>query len=233
MFYKISNTAERNSIEEELEIPYKYPKIYKKQKVINGLNENTLSVVTQENSDIINYAIWGLLPEEFDDKWNVFQEISNTLNTDLEQIEDQNILNFKSLAHKRCLIVATGFFTSYLFNGKLFPYYIHLKNEKPFCFAGIYNQMTDGFLTCSLLISKSAPYLKNIPHISSKLPIILEPRNYQYWLDNNLSSEAIKIMLASQNKFNFKAYPISKEFYKKKYDNPYILKPIKDFNNFN
>ncbi|MDY7393938.1 SOS response-associated peptidase family protein [Aureibaculum sp. 2210JD6-5] len=233
MFYKISNIANKKIIEEELEIRYKFPEIYKQESVINGLKESNLSVVTQENPDQISYAIWGLLPEEFDDNWSVFQDVTNTLNTDLEQVEDRNELYTKSLAHKRCLIIATGFFTSYLFNGKVFPYYIHLPDEKPFCFAGIYNELDDGFLTCSILISKTVPYLKNIPHISSKLPVILEPKNYKYWLQDNLSLDAIQMMLASQDKMDFEAYPISRNFYKKKFDHHHILQPIKDFSNLN
>ncbi len=230
MFYKLSNTASRKKIEKVLQIPFKYPNIYKPKTVIKGMKEATLSIITQEKPNQINYAIWGLLPEEFDDNWSIFQDINNTLNTDLEQIEDRNELYTKSLIYKRCLIVATGFFTSFLFYGKVFPYYIHLPDAKPFCFAGIYNELDDGFLTCSMLISKSTNNLKNVPHISSKLPVILEPRNYKYWLQDNLSKGVIDMMLGSQDEMNFEAYPISRNFYKNDFNKNMILKPIMDLN---
>ncbi|PID70220.1 MAG: hypothetical protein CR985_02880 [Flavobacteriales bacterium] len=231
MFYRISNIAGREELEFHFNRKFDFPNIYFPKVVLNGLEETTLSIITSEKPECISYGIWGLLPEDFDENWYVFQNISNTLNTDLEHLEYTEALYNTSVIKRRCLILATGFFTAYLYQKKMYPYYIHLTDEQPFCFAGIYNQLEDGFLTCSLLISDNAGYLADIPHIQSKLPVVLSPRNYGNWLEDDLSVDAIDVMLESQKKMKFKSYPISREFYNMKNPGMEILNPILLYNN--
>lgn len=231
MFYRISNIATREQLESHFNLKFQFPNIYKPEVVLNGLNETTLSIIISEKPKEISYGIWGLLPEDFDENWDVFQNVSNTLNTDLEHLEYTEALYNTSIIKRKCLIIATGFFTTYLFDKKVYPYYIHLPDERPFCLAGIYNQLHDGFLTCSLLISDNAGYLEDIPHIQSKLPVVLAPRNYGNWLEEDLSSDAIEIMLENQEKMKFESYPISRDFYKSENPDMDILTPIRLYNN--
>ena len=83
MFYKISNIASRESIENKFDVSFEFPKIYKPQGLIDGLKESTIPVITISDPTKVTYAIWGLLPENFEDNWSVFQDVANTLNVKL------------------------------------------------------------------------------------------------------------------------------------------------------
>ena len=116
MIYKLSNAVERKVIETEFGIPFKYPHIYSPSLIINGFNETNLSVVTMESPYEINYAIWGLMPQNFKEDWHIFQNNANTLNVGLRELENIQWMR-ESLEERRCLIIVSGFYTHLLHNG--------------------------------------------------------------------------------------------------------------------
>ncbi|TXE10551.1 hypothetical protein ES711_01195 [Gelidibacter salicanalis] len=78
MFYKISNIANKDSIERKFQVSFQFPNLYEPKKLIEGLKESTVAVITNAEPDKVTYAIWGLLPENFEDNWSVFQDVFNT-----------------------------------------------------------------------------------------------------------------------------------------------------------
>ena len=79
MFYKLRNTASLKQIEQEFNMPFAYPKLYRPIKVLNGFKEVSVPIITMEKPKVIDFSIWGLLPTNFEENWSVFQNISNTL----------------------------------------------------------------------------------------------------------------------------------------------------------
>ncbi len=71
--------AEISIIEKQFGVFFKYPKLYIPTKVIHGLYESSLAVITQEDKNSINFSIWGLLPHNSNEDWDVIQGIRNTL----------------------------------------------------------------------------------------------------------------------------------------------------------
>ncbi len=86
MFYKISNVATRESIENKFQVSFEFPKLYKPQGLIDGLTESTISIITLADPNKVTYAILGLLPENFEDNWSVFQDVVNTLNVKFDTL---------------------------------------------------------------------------------------------------------------------------------------------------
>lgn len=226
MFYKLSNTAARLEIEREFDKQYEYPNLYQTKALINGLKESTLSIITAQKPNNIQFAIWGLLPEEFEDNWDVFQNVTNTLNVNLNQLNESDSFYKDAINKRRCLIVVTGFFTSFLHNGTIQPYHIHLKNYKPFCIGGVYNRLNDGFLTSSLLITRVIESFNKIPNLSVFKPLIIPSSLYNNWLDEKQSLSNVVNAIENSASYEFEAHPVDKSFYKKKYTFNQIVKSL-------
>lgn len=203
MFYKISNIANRESIEEKFHVNFEFPNLYKPQGVIDGLKESTISVITISDPKKATYAIWGLLPENFEDNWSVFQDVFNTLNVNIETLENSNGLYSNLLKDRRCVIIATGFFTTWLTNGTVERCHVHLPNYEPFAIAGVFNELNDGFITCSLVVTKISESFKDVPNISNLKPLVLNETELKQWFDTSTSLDEIKKIFDDHNSLDF------------------------------
>ncbi|WP_152611480.1 SOS response-associated peptidase [Psychroserpens damuponensis] len=214
MFYKLSNTSTLPAIEDEFNITFKYPNVYEPKAIINGLCESNLPIITSETPSAIDYAIWGLLPEGYDDDWQTFQGFTNTLNTNIDDANFNKEIYSKSLDERRCLIIVNGYFTSKLVDGKLQAHHIHLKNHEPFCIAGIFNKIQDGFLTCSILVTNAGVEYNHIPNLGNQKPLILKRKDHSAWLDSRLKIKDLRSLIETHDRFKFTSHPIKDQFYK-------------------
>lgn len=203
MFYKISNIASGKSIEAKFKVSFEFPNLYKPKTLIDGLKESTISVITTANPKKVVYAIWGLLPENFEDNWSVFQDVVNTLNVKMETLENSNGIYSNLLQKRRCVIMATGFFTTWLTNGTIERCHVHLPNYEPFAIAGVYNELNDGFITTSLVVTRISESFKDIPNISNLKPLVLNEGELEQWLDSSSSLADIKKLCADHNSLHF------------------------------
>ncbi|KAA1242708.1 SOS response-associated peptidase [Aquimarina sp. RZ0] len=225
MYKKISNIAEREFIENELGIKYKFPRLYTPSSVIDGTQEATLSIITMDNPDHILYAIWGLLPDNYEGEWSDFQKALDTLNVPKENLHSRGI--FKEPYYKRrCLIIVTGFFIYHLYNGTLYPYYVYLDDKKPFYIAGIYNILDDGFITCSMLMTKTTGIVNKIQNLNTTMPIFVPNNLSDIWLNSKTDMDEIDYILNLPNALKLKAHPIAKEFFKNDISYESMLKPV-------
>lgn len=125
---------------------------------------------------------WGLVPnwaKSPESIWN------NTLNAKSELMFEKSSFR-KSAESKRCIIPAAGFYEHHHFNGKAYPFYIKLKDEKPMYFAGLWNdwanQETGEILKTFAIVTTRANNLMakihNKPKFSDepRMPVIL-PEN--------------------------------------------------------
>lgn len=212
MYFKLSNTATKEILEKFTKATFKYPNLYTPQQVINGLHEVSVPIVTMQEKDKISLSIWGLLPTKYSEDWSVFQCICNTLNLH-ENTLDSNLWFAQPLKERRGLLPVTGFFTSFLKNGKSFPYHISLKSGKPFYLASIYNTLEDGFITCALLVGKSTGYIRQYQNTVDSMPIIIGEEDVESWLAYQTPFEQVKNILKRTPICDFKATPIAKELF--------------------
>merc|ERR1711974_508937 len=166
--------------------------------------------------------------EDYDDDWDRYQRFTNSLNTnikDLNLIEDTYSVSFN---HRRCLIIVNGFFTSSIFKGKLLPFHVHLKDHKPFCIAGVYNTLDDGFLTCSLLVVDFSSKLNEIPHLWKQRPLTFKKSDYNVWLSKDTSKADLEELTYNHDAPDFISHPIKEEFY----ENNNVFENILDSDNY-
>lgn len=209
MFYKLSNTANVEEMERMFGVTFKYPDIYLKNPLINGFNEELLPIITDKNLYKIQYGIWGILPEGYREDWSVFQKTQNTLNTDLNIINNSD----KFSLDKRCIVIVTGFFLTYVYKGEIYPFYTRLKSKKPFAIAGIYNTTHDGYITCSLLLTAINTKAAKYHNIGKRQPLVISPKNYELWLSSNYQV-VLDGNYDDYEALNFTSHPVAREFYK-------------------
>ncbi|WP_062055374.1 SOS response-associated peptidase [Aquimarina longa] len=225
MYKKISNIAEREFIEKELGIKYKFPKLYTPNSVINGAKEATLSVITIDNPNHISYAIWGLLPDNYEDEWSDFQKALDTLNVSKDNLNSNGI--FQEPYHKRrCVIIVTGFFIYHLYNGSLYPYYVYLDTKKPFYIAGVYNTLDDGFITCSMLMTEATGIVSRIQNLNTMMPVFIPESSSDTWLDPKADMDEINHILNLPSILKLNAHPIAKDFFKNDILYDSMLEPV-------
>ncbi len=225
MYKKISNISERELIEKELGIKYKFPRLYTPSPVIDGTQETTLSVITMNQPDHISYAIWGILPNNYEGEWSDFQKVMNTLNISKESIHSNGIFE-EPYRERRCLIIVTGFFIYHLYKGSLYPYHVYLDAKKPFYLAGIYNTLDDGFITCSMLMTEATGIVSKIQNLNATMPILIPEKLNNLWLDPNADQGEIDYILNSHNALELSAHPIAKEFFKNDISYESMLEPV-------
>lgn len=185
MLSKISNTATKRDIEEKLNAVFEYEYLYYPHNVINGKKEASVNIVTAEAPHRIQFAIWGILPKHYMGSWKKFQSVHNTLEISCESVPKNSWL-VEPLAKRRCLIIATGFFSDEVTDHELKIVENSLKDKSIFCFAGIYNVLEDGFITCSILTRSTETALHQL---NTSQPIIIPPENYQDYLKGSYSWE--------------------------------------------
>lgn len=222
MLNKISNSASREEIEYLLRVKFDYASLYRAQIVIDGLKESTVPIISLENPEKIQFGIWGILPQGFYDSWKQFQDILNTLETPLTALKDDTWLA-EALQKRRCLIIATGYFTTVLKNHTLYPYFHFVKNQNIFCFAGLYNVLDDGFTTFSIV---SHPCTANDDILSMTSPIIISPDNYAEYLSDRFSYRKFQQKAYEVTPSELVTHQISKQFYTDKNHRLKTLQPI-------
>ncbi|NAY91743.1 hypothetical protein GTQ34_07430 [Muricauda sp. JGD-17] len=225
MVYKLSNAVEREQIEKEFGLTFKYPDLYTPDIVINGLQEASLSVLTMENTNQVTFAIWGLLPEGYKEDWYVFQQMTNTLNVTLHDLQTTTWMG-NSLQQGRCLAIISGFFTYLLKNGKTYPYYVQLISESPFYVAGVYHRLDDGFLSCGLITTATDDFLKSFHNIGDQVPLIIPESAKDVWLSPQTETNVLQGIIENPPKAKLRANPIAQEFFKKNILYDSILQPV-------
>lgn len=138
---------------------------------------------------------WGLLPH-----WAGKSGARPPLmiNARVETIRDKAVYR-DALARKRCLVPADGFF-EWKREGKgksatKLPMYIHPEPRHTIAFAGLWARMrTDAGLVTSFTIITGPPNSLVAP-IHDRMPVVLDPRAYEAWLDPTVDADAAHALL--------------------------------------
>ncbi len=128
-----------------------------------------------------DFFIWGLIPS-----WAKDPSIGNRLiNARAETLAEKP--SFRGgFKYKRCLILADGFYEWKAQPGAKtkVPHFIHLKDRKPFAFAGLWDNWNspDGSAVRSCTIITTEPN-ELMAGIHNRMPVILQRADYEQWLD--------------------------------------------------
>lgn len=124
---------------------------------------------------------WGLIPS-----WADNQSIGNKLiNARAETVSTKP--SFRSAyRHRRCLIVADGFYEWEKRGKEKQPMLICHQDNRPFAFAGLWENWTKGpseIQSCTIITTAANAFMQQI---HDRMPVILLPQDYDRWLSGTL-----------------------------------------------
>ena len=173
-----------------------------------------------------DFFIWGLIP-----MWAKDPGIGNRLiNARAETLAEKP--SFRgSLKYKRCLILADGFYEWKSSDGKKSktPFFIHMKDRKPFAFAGLWdswNSPEGSQLKTCTIITTEPNELMSLLH--NRMPVILHPRDYDKWLDpSSQTPDQLLPLLKPFPAEMMDAYPVTPLVNKPANDTPELVVPAR------
>lgn len=184
--------------------------------------QNVLVITAEENERKANFFRWGLIPF-----WAKDSSIGNRMiNARAETVDEKP--SFKQLlSKKRCLIISSGFFEWKKTGEKKQPYFIHLKDNQPFSFAGLWDVWKqDDQLIHSCTIITTKPNELMMP-IHDRMPVILDQDKETLWLDPNLTDLGyLKSLLHEYPSESMEVYPVSPKVGNPRNDSAENIQPI-------
>lgn len=151
------------------------------------------------------WLYWGLVPS-----WAEDLSIGNRLiNARAETIATKRAFRH-AFRHHRCLIPADGFFEWQRKQGRKQPYYIRLKDERPFAFAGLWErwEKTDVAIDSGTIITTDSNEL--IRPLHDRMPVIVDREHFDVWLDPAIEDpQILQPLLRSYPAQKMTAYPVS------------------------
>lgn len=165
-------------------------------------------VIPNDTSLSADYFLWGLIPS-----WAKDLSIgSRMINARAETLAEKPTFRGAYKYH-RCLILTNGFYEWKTRTGSKVkvPFFIRLKNGKPFAFAGLWDEWhsTDGSQIKSCAIITTNPNAL-VADIHNRMPVILPPDAYTHWLDPSpRTSDSLQHLLIPYPADEMIASPVS------------------------
>ncbi len=180
--------------------------------------------IPNDGKHTADFFIWGLIPT-----WAKDPSIGNRLiNARAETLAEKP--SFRgSFKYHRCLILADGFYEwkSQPGTKTKTPYFIHLKNRRPFAFAGLWDEWNspDGSQIKSGTIITTHPN-ELMASLHNRMPVILAPSAYAQWLDPAAQSpENLQSLLKPYPPEEMIAHPVSTLVNNPAHDRPECVVP--------
>jgi putative SOS response-associated peptidase YedK len=197
-----------------LEIPV-YPARY------NIAPTQQIPVIRQNGQYHLEFLRWGLVPS-----WAKDPSIGNKMiNARSETVHEKPAFR-NAIKYKRCLIPSSGFYEWVQDGDAKRPLYIHLKDEPLMVFAGIWDKWISpegGIIeSCSILTTHSN---KLIETIHDRQPVILQPEEFNLWLDRDIvNPEVLAHLFHPYPADRMEMYPVSTQVNSTRNEGPDLIK---------
>jgi len=166
---------------------------------------------------------WGLIPS-----WAKDRGIGNQLiNAQAETVPTKPAFR-AAFRKRRCLVPADGFYEWAQQGGQKQPYYIRLRDGGPFAIAGLWEHWEGpegrAVDSCTLLTIGANDLIGEFHH---RMPVILDSRDYDLWLDPNVQdAERLQPLLCPYPADAMAAYPVSTRVNNPANDTPDCIAPV-------
>ena len=194
-------------------------------------------VITSENPKLLQAYTFGFTPAWSQKKTFI---INARAEGDHNKENDSNFTGAKgiiskpffraSIRSKRCLVIADAFIEGTTQEKLNKPFAVYLINrQRPFAMAGVYdvwvNKETGEILNSFAIITCPPNKLMGlIPH--HRMPVILEPKDYQTYLDVSAPLEQVTRLLKPYDHKQMNAYPIADSIKNQRNKGRDLLDPV-------
>jgi putative SOS response-associated peptidase YedK len=162
---------------------------------VSGFDFPVMPVIADDHPESLQRFAWGLIPSWVKTPREAEEIRAQTLNARSETVLVKPSFR-NAIRKRRCLVPAEGFYEWRLVDGKKYPYYIFMRNQATFSFAGIWEEWTDKTTgevckTFSIVTTQANELLAKIHNTKKRMPVILSPEVEREWLRKGLDDEAI------------------------------------------
>ncbi|ODA29246.1 SOS response-associated peptidase [Planctopirus hydrillae] len=130
---------------------------------------------------------------------------------------------------RRCLILADGFYEWHQDGEIKEPYYIRMRDERPFAMAGLWENWDKGpqpLESATIITTGPNELMAKFHH---RMPVILDPDLANVWLDPGIEEpEELLPLLKPYPEEQMEAYVVSSRVNRVKDDSPQCIEPWKD-----
>ena len=158
---------------------------------------------------------WGLIPS-----WSKCEDIGHKMINARAETLDQKPSFREAFYRRRCLIPASGFYEWKKLDKDKQPYFIGLKDRRPFAFAGLW----EGWIKPGGKFIESATIVTTTPNalvgeIHNRMPVILQQEDYGKWLDtHSYKPDRVKELLKCYPDEAMMAYAVDKQVNNPRHD---------------
>ena len=153
---------------------------------------------------------WGLIPSWAKDPGMGVKLINARAETVAEKPAFRS-----AFQHRRCLVLADGFYEWKRQNGKKQPFYFRFSDGQPFGFAGLWERWRpleekpggEEIISCTILTTAANELVQPI---HERMPVIVAPQDYDLWLNPQMPTpEQLQQLLCPYPDQVMTAYPVS------------------------
>ena len=179
-------------------------------------------VTPEQATRIFRPLRWGLIPG-----WAKDPAIGNRLiNARAETVAEKPAFR-SAFRRRRCLVVSDGFYEWKKGPGRKRPFYIRMRDDKPFAFAGLWEhwESEDGtsIESCTLLTTRPNDLLRPV---HDRMPVILDRADHDLWLDPAMDKvDRLAALLSPYPAEEMKAYPVGTRVNSPAQDDPSCIEP--------
>jgi putative SOS response-associated peptidase YedK len=191
--------------------------------------QNVVAVLEDQHSAhrYIHHLRWGLIPAWAKDA-NMGAKL---INARAETVAQKPAFR-SAFKHRRCLIVADGFYEWQKQGSKKQPFYFRLQNGEPFAFAGLWekwrNSAGEEIDSCTILTTSANELMQPI---HDRMPVILSPEEYNLWLDQQVQTpEPLQPLLRPYPASTMTSYPVSTWVNNARHDDPKCIVSLSEDN---
>lgn len=186
-------------------------------------SQQVLSLINHEKSIRIGNLRWGLIPP-----WAQDEKIGyKMINARGETVHEKPAYRH-AFYHRRCLILANGFYEWRREGRMKIPMFITLKSGDLFAMAGLYsiyyNKTGEKISTCTIITTTPNDLMANI---HDRMPVILDKKSEHMWLDTpHTAPDQLRSLLRPLPSEYMTAYQVSSLVNSAKYDSPECIEPF-------
>lgn len=182
-------------------------------------------VITADEPHLIKKMHFSMVPFFFKERKSTMCTVRHT------QILNKQLFKKLMVSHKRCLVLADGFYLWKRFGADKYPFRFTLKDRQVFSMAGIWSAWIDPVSKeryesfCLVTI----PGNELITSIGKSMPVILTPETEKIWLSKRIEEQEILEICNTYPPELMTRFQVTKDIADRSLNDPSLIKPINNY----